>query len=369
MNNRELHYFIGGCLAIDSHPEFKERIKILIRDKQINWERFVLVCSNNLILQTIFVKFRDHDILELLPPELYVFLKEIYNLNSDRNNAILRQIDEIISNFNVLNIHPVFIKGSGNLIDGLYNDPGERILADIDLLVTEISFIPAAKCLENLGYKYLQPVYESYSQLMHYPSLNKDDVPAEVEIHRSPVLLRWSGQFNNEMVLGDKKYVRGFESCSVPSDQHKVIINFIHSQLSNKGSVTGLVSFRDMYDIYLLAGRTDMSKLLKEIPNKRRAISYFTLISRLFGLSEKMNLSKSISSRFYLIHYHMNLSSRIYYHTFRVIRSFGELLFVDYLGKIPLLIIDTKLRKTIFRKLSSKDWYKAHLRSYSHRFH
>jgi hypothetical protein len=368
MNNRELHYFIGICLAAEQNPELKEKIVGQVLGKHINWKRFVLICSNNLVLQTIYVKFRDLDILKLLPHDLSNYLKEIYTLNLQRNQEILEQIDEIITNLNARNIHPIFIKGAGNLIDRLYKDMGERILADIDLLVSEEYFLPAAKCLEDLGYKNSHPLYETYSQLMHYPSLERDDLPAEVEIHRSPVMLRWSGKFNNLIVERDKKSVAGKEGCSVPSDQHKVIINFIHSQLSNKGSITGLVSFRDLYDLFLLAGRIDLNILLKEIPYKGRAISYFRLASGLFDMRDELYPIKTITSRIYLLHYHLNLSSRIYYHIYRVMRSFLELVFVDYLGKIPRLVFDGKMRKTILRKLKSKEWYRTHLRSYWQRF-
>jgi len=36
---------------------------------------------------------------------------------------------------NTAGISPIYLKGTGNLIDGIYGDVGERIIGDIDFLV------------------------------------------------------------------------------------------------------------------------------------------------------------------------------------------------------------------------------------------
>jgi hypothetical protein len=118
----------------------------------------------------------------------------------------------------------------------------------------------------------------------------------------------------------------------------------------------------------MLADRIDLNTLIKEIPYKRRAISYIGLASGLFGMSKDLHPPKTITSRIFLLHYHLNLSSNIYYHSFRIIRGFVELVFVDYLGKIPGIIFNREIRKTVFRKLCSKKWYKQHISSFRKRF-
>jgi len=100
MNNKELHYFIGSCLALDQNPNYKEIIILQIQENSINWNSFVRICSNNLILQTIWVKFRDHGIASQIPPELASYLEEIYNMNLNRNKQILNQIYELTKDFN-----------------------------------------------------------------------------------------------------------------------------------------------------------------------------------------------------------------------------------------------------------------------------
>ena len=62
---------------------------------------------------------------------------KIYGLNRERNIQILQRIDDITAELNKKNIQPVFLKGTANLLDGLYSDLGERMIGDIDFLVKE----------------------------------------------------------------------------------------------------------------------------------------------------------------------------------------------------------------------------------------
>jgi len=42
---------------------------------------------------------------------------------------------EMNAKLNAAGISPIYLKGTGNLIDGFYEDIGERIIGDIDFLV------------------------------------------------------------------------------------------------------------------------------------------------------------------------------------------------------------------------------------------
>jgi len=75
--------------------------------------------------------------LSVIPEEVEHAFAEIYELNRQRNQQILKQIDDITALLNKENIQPVFLKGTANLLDELYSDVGERMIGDIDFLVTE----------------------------------------------------------------------------------------------------------------------------------------------------------------------------------------------------------------------------------------
>ena len=368
MKNKELHYFIGSCLALGSSAEDTKRLETVIREKPIGWNRFVSVCSNNLVLQTLFVKFRDHKLLDSIPPDLADYLQEIYELNLERNRQILLQIAELNRALNHSDIRPIYIKGAGNLIDNLYGDKGERILADIDLLVDESDFLKAAAVVEAMGYSTLQHSWEEVSQMMHFPTFHKAGMPAPVEIHRAPVMLGYSRGLNAKMVSEEKKAAKGLEGCDVPSDRHKAHISFIHSQLSNKGNISGRVSMRDLYDLWLLSQRLDLKEAFDAFPYRGKAKSYLLLMDLLFGTHVGTAYQRGFSDRVFLMHFNLNLSSRFYYTSFKYALSLFELVFVSYLGRIPAMLFNPSLRRSTFRKLASREWYKTHFSTFKERF-
>ena len=63
MTYKELFYFTGHCLALDEHPEFREQIIELFASEESNWEGFIQLCSDHLIIPVIYLKFRQHNLL------------------------------------------------------------------------------------------------------------------------------------------------------------------------------------------------------------------------------------------------------------------------------------------------------------------
>ena len=182
MHNKELFYFLGRCLILDEHPEFREEIIEKIESDEIDWQNFVVLGSNHLILPAIYRIFTTHEIINSLPDDLALFLKEIFDLNLSRNEQILSQIREVTALLNKNNIYPLYLKGAAHLLDGLYSNNGERILGDIDFLVPEKDYLSTAKLLETEGYSTLEgsSAYFKPETLKHYPRLTKSGYPADL---------------------------------------------------------------------------------------------------------------------------------------------------------------------------------------------
>jgi hypothetical protein len=77
MTNKELFYFTGRCLMLDEDNGFRDVIIDRISSDEIDWKKFVTLCSNHLILPSIYLKFQAHDILKYLPDELAEHLTQI----------------------------------------------------------------------------------------------------------------------------------------------------------------------------------------------------------------------------------------------------------------------------------------------------
>ncbi|MCX6238359.1 MAG: nucleotidyltransferase family protein [Bacteroidia bacterium] len=349
-------YFIGKCLSLDEHPSFRETIIAHFSDPDYNWNDFIWICSNHLIIPVIYLKFRTHDLLSYLPEVLVRHLQEIYELNFARNKQILLQMKEITATLNNVNISPIYLKGTGNLIDGIYSDIGERIIGDIDFLVPENIFLKAAELFKNEGYQICRPTNEPIDQMKHYPRLWKKDVAADIEIHRLPVTKKYSTNFNADHVLKFKKVVLGHPGCYVLRDNHKVIQSFIHSQLANTGHALGVVSLRDVYDLYCFSKRVDLKKIPQAAPFRQKCIAYFKLSEKLLNLPGNFYSKETISSRCYRLKHDLNFSSTLHYKVNRIAWVLSEA--ISYgVQQISQSYSDPALRWKIVRSLFTPKWY------------
>ena len=363
MTNKELFYFTGKCMMLDEHPGFRQEIIEKINTDSIDWQKFVAFCSNHLILPVIYLKFNSHGIIKYLPEDLSGFLKEIYDLNLSRNNQILEQLQEITDILNKSNIYPVFLKGAGNLLDNLYSNIGERILADIDFLVPEEDYLISAKLLENEGYSIANPFCYDIESVHHYPGIMKPGVPAHLEIHRL-LTKNYKSWFNTSIIDKEKKTVTALKGCYVLSDNHKIINNFTHSQLDHMGHIYGSVTFRDLYDLYLLSKRSDLKQTIPGIKNKQMAIAYFVFAGKAFGLNEKFYAGSNLSLWFFTKKHDLNLSSTTFYNVNRSIIYILHRIFSAYIGQLIKSFSSKKIRQSVINRLGDPKWYSGHLHSY-----
>ena len=364
MTNLEMFYFVGSCLSMDEHPEFRDVVIQKISDDEIGWAQFVNLCSNHLILPVIYLKFKSHQLIEHLPEELAEFLKEIYDLNLARNEQILLQINDLLKLLNTNEIYPTFLKGTGNLLDGLYSDKGERMIGDIDFLVPEKDYLKAAKILEDDGYEMTNPFYGNVLRDKHYPPIIKDGVPAYVEIHRL-LIHRKHGKYLHPLSIEKKDInIPSKTGNFVLCDKDKVIHNFIHSQFANLGNFKGIISLRDIYDLYLMSGRTDLTVITDTTPYKGKCISYFVFAGIALGLPKRFYPFETLKSKVLLFKHSLNYSSPVFNKTFMSILFIYDRLFCAYLGQLFKAIYSKKMRRAVIERLSKREWYKSQWNSY-----
>ncbi len=364
MTNLEMFYFVGRCLSIDEHPEFRDVIVQKISDDEIEWAQFVSLCSNHLILPVIYLKFKAHKLIKYLPEELAEFLKEIYDLNLARNELILLQIKDILKLLNANDIYPTFLKGTGNLLDGLYSDTGERMMGDIDFLVPEKDYLEAAKILENDGFIRDLMFYGYIKNAKHYPSLFKSGTPATIEVHRLVVSHQYSMKFNPGIIERKRLLIGKKQICFVLCDRHNAILNFIHSQLDHKANLTGNVSFRDIYDLYLISKRISLPQILNEVHFKRKAITYFVFAEKSLGLPRRFSKYETFASKIFLLKHTLNYNSPVFYRTFRILIFLNNRLIEGYMGRLLRSVYSKNERKIIVDCLSNRRWLVNHFNSY-----
>lgn len=364
MTNKDLFYFIGKCLMLEEDPSNSKEITVKIELNLIDWQKFVNQCSNHLVLPSIYLKFKSHGILAHLPVELAEYLHDIYSLNLERNRQILNQLGEITALLNRNDIFPLFLKGSGNLIDGIYGDQGERMMGDIDFLVPEKDYLSTAKLLEDDGYRMTVPYYQDVKGLKHYPRIIKNGSPAAVEIHRLPVTDLYRSWFGADMVDRDKRPAPLLLGAFVLSDEHKIILNFIHGQLDHEGHLYGIVSFRDLYDLYLFSRRTSLNESLKNMQSTRKAVAYFALTRKAFGLDSHFFSRNNLSARLLSKRHELNMRSKIFYFGYRSFVYLFNRVIIGITSQIIQSFYKKEIRRSVFARMSDLTWYRASLHSY-----
>ncbi len=358
MNRKETFYFIGKCLALDENPDFRDQVYDLSSRGEIDWEQFVEISSDHLVLPVIYLKFKTHDILKFIPEELGDFLRQTYELNVERNKQIRKQAIDIVKVLNENNIEPVFLKGTAFILDRLYSDIGERILADIDFLVSEEQFLKTARILKDVGYSQVHPKSIPTKTFKHFPRIVHPDFIADVEIHKFPVDLYYRHLLNEEMVLRDKKHVSEIEKCFVPSENHKVIHNFVHGQLGDGAYYSGKVSLRDIYDLLLLSRRISFNDIVSSMKYKQKITAYFAFSSKVLNLDDLLFKKKNFAFKLLLESNSLCFREGRFYSFIRnlfiitrlIQRTISELLFATF-NRERRVIFLLRLRKSDYRKM------------------
>lgn len=367
MNKKQLYYLISHILALNSKPETAAEIINALPSKKEDWQKWVQLGSKHLVLQSLYLSFKNNKLLSYLPDDLRGDLEYIHKLNVDRNQKISIQAKDIKNQLKSNEIECVFMKGTGNIFDNLYSDIGERMLYDIDILVEEDQMLKAAEILLGSGYhtqKRFNP--KAYPSTMHYPILLREDCVAGVEIHRLPVQYHYLKTFDNKSVFESKKLASANEGFWVMNDTHKIIHNFMHSQLMHNGHYHADVSLRNLYDLLLLSQREDLVKVFSDFNHyKGQSRAYIDLMYKVFGLSNPNSVKKSFKTRFFLYRHNLTLTlSRRKMAVYHFIIT----AFIKYVALPIRTLFDKNARNYVFSRLGNRHWYREHLNAYRRKY-
>jgi len=361
MQNSELFELTCRCLALNAQPEKVAEVKDVFTSEKIDIDQLIHFASNHFVLPAVWQNLKDAGLADWFPETYRTHLEEVLQLNVQRNSEILEQVNEISSVLARENIGPLYMKGTGNLLAGLYPSPVHRMIGDIDILVQDKDFLPTAAIIKTLGYKTKSTRYDDPTLLKDYPRLYREDVPTDIEIHRVPVHLPFSERFSTQLLFSDKLKT-GQADVLIPSVPHRLIHTFIHSQLSNQGQKLYTPGLRDMYDSWLLSQQVNWIEVLEKIEEKEKARVFFEFMEYLFSpeqdlssITNKVTLTYIRRHRWFLDHLRWH---RFYISTYKLY----ELIFIRYIRRIFRALFSNKDLRYIFNRLKDPKWYGKHFR-------
>ncbi|WP_431133981.1 nucleotidyltransferase family protein [Psychroserpens mesophilus] len=223
----------------------------------IDWEQFVFIASDYLVLTTCYCRLKEKKLLKYIPEDLELYLEEITTINKNRNKTLLTEITAISEILKTNQIPHVFLKGSAFLIKNLYQDLGERMIGDIDILVNESQMKKSYQLL--IDYQYTgtsQGLSAKYFDHKHLPRLKSDAKLAAVEVHKKVLLKSYKGILDTETIINHKECVH---NIFVPSNKHLLYHTILNFQANDSGYKYCRISFKSIYDLLILKGKTNLN--------------------------------------------------------------------------------------------------------------
>ena len=187
MNYKETLFFIAKCLTIFLEEKNRDEIEIILITTDVDWDAVVKVSTGHYVFPALYYNLKRVDFLKYLPQELVSYMEHITDINRERNKQIITQAKELNSVLLANNIRPIFLKGTGNLLAGLYIDIAERMVGDIDFIFSKQDYSKAIAILRDFGYSGVYEYKYHCPTNRHYRTLQKENNIAAIEIHKEVI--------------------------------------------------------------------------------------------------------------------------------------------------------------------------------------
>ena len=284
MKRPDIFPLLCECLSFETVAgRSNETLREKLGSNAIPWEVLAEAASHHLVSPALYWALERKQLLSCIPSDLCRYLKTLYAANAARNCRLAALAMGITGLLNEVQVEPVLLKGTGNMVAGLYSEPGIRYIGDIDLLVPEDRLSDCVKKLQTAGYDISDSSSDRHTHLQ-----NKDEC-ISVELHWQLVSGKFRPLLDADAVLRDSRPVLlGDRRARIPSANHRVIHNLVHTQLLDKNYVQGRIRLRQLYDFVLLG------RILDAAIEWRRIVFIFEQKRYLGALSGYMLAGESL---------------------------------------------------------------------------
>lgn len=352
MTYKETLFFIGKCLTINHEKHNFEIVEKHLKNNEVDWESLVKVSTAHYVFPALYCNLKKADFLKYLPLELVEYMQHITDLNRERNKQIIAQAKEINQLLLENNITPIFLKGTGNLLEGLYDDIAERMVGDIDFLVRENDFEKTQNILLSNNYT---PITDGpYIKNRHHKRLIKTNNIAAVEVHNHVV----SGKFREE--FSSKKMLKNIIKNQFLSYENQLCLSIAANQINDKSFKKYSFSLRNCYDTFLISTKTDSLTAIESFPKMYQILNNFLLLTKKVFNTKKISYKdnhktkKNYNKVIYLLD---NKKKRA------IINKWFDFKFftTSRLSIIFKSIYDKENREWLFYRVNNKEWLQQKL--------
>jgi len=113
---------VAKCLTISLEDNNRQETEKQLKSTSIDWDAVVKVSTAHYVFPALYCNLKRVDFLQYIPQELVSYMEYITNINRERNEKIIAQAKELNTLLLANNITPLFLKGTGNLLVGVYEE-------------------------------------------------------------------------------------------------------------------------------------------------------------------------------------------------------------------------------------------------------
>lgn len=277
MSYKETLFFIARCLTISHEEKNCTLIKEKIVSGNVDWDTVVSVSTEHLVFPALYCNLKRTKLLQFLSKDLADYMAHIASLNKTRNEDIIRQAKEIDLLLKQHSIYPVFLKGTAFLLQDFYEDISERMIGDIDFIVSANEYEKTVEILKQHGYNNKPDKLVSAKLGKHYPRMTHGNQIAAIEVHFRIIKDPYDNFFNYKTILPG--LTKTTQDIAVLGLSDQVLHTIFNNQTNDLGYWYKNISLRNCYDLFLLSKKTNTLQAIQ--PVKR----YFHLLNTFLASS------------------------------------------------------------------------------------
>ena len=359
MTYKETLYFVAKCLTISLEHKNREEIEKQLQSNNIDWDAVIKVSTAHYVFPALYCNLKRADFLKYIPEDLVAYMEEITNLNRDRNTAIIQQARELNILLLANNITPIFLKGTGNLLAGIYDDIAERMVGDIDFIFSKEDYPKAIQLLRNFDYSEVNKYDYYFPDGKHYRRLQKENNIAAIEIHSEMLAIeKYRKEFNYDFVEKDSQVIN---EVRVLSYANKLNLSIIANQINDSGFYYKTIALRNAYDVFLLSKKTNAKEAVNALDILTNPLNCFLAACyEIFSKVNSLEYNNTKATTSYLSIFNRQfIKPKATKKRQKILKIF--LFTKSRLNILYKAAVYKKYRVWLFKRVSDKSWQKEKL--------
>lgn len=231
------------------------------------------------------------------PDDVGDALRAAYHRNLGRSMRIRSELRAAIVALNAADICPVPLKGAFHLLEGTFAQPAERVMADIDLLVTPSDLPAATSVMERSGYEARPWPFGYHHEIPMVPARPG----VTIELHRELGTARLTAVLPTaEYLDGCRPVERDGLRYGSARPTHVVVHNVLHAQVSDRNHHVFGLPLRQLHTFSAFVRRRgdeiDWDEVAETMDAQRTLpilAGYLDLAAAVFGLRPPIALRSS----------------------------------------------------------------------------